>query len=112
MRSVILLNTRRGLTNKHLSYFRQLTARCVSYVIEIGLDYCDVGDHLMGEAKRRQKLALKPAVQAISEAMGWVETPSGRLQVRWNDGGAVTPFGQMAFFIEFLNLTGLLDAWI
>jgi hypothetical protein len=24
----------------------------------------------------------------------------------------VTPFGQMAYFIEFLNLTGLLDAWI
>jgi len=66
----------------------------------------------MGEAKRRQRLALKPAVQAISEAMGWVETPSGRLQVRWNDEAAVTPFGQMAFFIEFLNLTGLLDAWI
>jgi len=66
----------------------------------------------MGEAKRRQQLALKPATQAISEAMGWVETPNGKLQVRWNEEAAVTPFGQMAFFIEFLNLTGLLDAWI
>lgn len=66
----------------------------------------------MGEAKRRQELALKPAAQALSEALRWVETPSGKLQVRWNDEAAVTPFGQLAFFIEFLNLTGLLDAWI
>ena len=66
----------------------------------------------MGEAKRQQELALKPVSQAVTEAMGWVDTAGGKFQVRWNEGAAVTPFGQMAFFIEFLNLTGVLDAWI
>lgn len=66
----------------------------------------------MGEAKRRQDLALKPAAQALSQAQGWVETPSGKLQLGWNEEAAVTPLGQRAFFIELLNLTGLLDAWI
>jgi hypothetical protein len=66
----------------------------------------------MGEAKRRQELALKSASPAVTEAMGWVETAGGKFQVHWNEEAAVTPFGQMAFFIEFLNLTGLLDSWI
>jgi hypothetical protein len=66
----------------------------------------------MGEAKRNKKLALNPLSQAVAEAINWVETPGGKLQIRWNDGAAVTPFGQMAFFIEFLNLTGVLDSWI
>ena len=66
----------------------------------------------MGEAKRRRKLALRPVAQAVSEAMSWVDTPGGKLQVRWNDEAAVTPFGQMAFFIEFLMMTGILDAWM
>jgi hypothetical protein len=61
----------------------------------------------MGEAKRRQKLALVPAAEAVSEAMCWMETPAGKPQVRWNGAGAVTPFGQMAFFNDFLNLSGL-----
>ncbi|MEI7870279.1 MAG: hypothetical protein WCI11_20545 [Candidatus Methylumidiphilus sp.] len=65
----------------------------------------------MGEAKRKKKLALNPLYQAVAEAINWVETPGGKFQVRWNDAAAVTPFGQMAFFIEFLNLTGVLDSW-
>lgn len=43
-----------------------------------------MGDHPMGEAKRRQESALKPVAQAVTEAMGWVETPGGKFQVRWN----------------------------
>lgn len=66
----------------------------------------------MGEAKRRQELALKPVSQAVTEAMGWVDTAGGKFQVHWNEAAAVTPFGQMAFFIQFLNLTGVLDTWI
>ncbi len=66
----------------------------------------------MGESKRRRKLALKPAAEAVSEALGWMETPTGKLQVRWNDAGAVTPFGQLPFFIEFLNVTGLFGDWV
>jgi hypothetical protein len=66
----------------------------------------------MGEAKIPQELALKPVNQALAEALACLETPGGKIQVRWDEGAAVTPFGQMAYFIEFLNLAGLLDAWI
>ena len=66
----------------------------------------------MGEAKRKKKLALNPLYHAVAEATSWVETPGGKLQVHWNDGASVTPFAQMAFFIKFLNLTGVLESWI
>ena len=61
----------------------------------------------MGEAKRRSDVA----VQEVVEALG-VETVGGRVQVRWSKDGAATPFGQIAFFVEFLNLTGLYQRWI
>ena len=50
-------------------------------------------------------------VEAVSQAIG-VETNGGRIQVRWDADAATTPFGQMVFFIEFLNLTGVLERWI
>ena len=56
----------------------------------------------MGEAKRRATVAVRDAVEALA-----VDTVGGRVQVRWNTHRAATPFGQLAFFIEFLNLTGL-----
>lgn len=49
---------------------------------------------------------------AVSEGLKAVFTPGGSYEVRWNDQAAVTPFGQMAFFIEFLNLSGLLESWV
>jgi hypothetical protein len=61
----------------------------------------------MGEAKRRARNAL----QMIEKAIG-VETPGGRIQVRWDGKAGATPFGQMAFFIEFLKLTGLYEHWL
>jgi len=45
----------------------------------------------------------------LSLAVNCMETSGGKLQVRWNEGAAVTPFGQMAFFNGFLNLTGVLE---
>ena len=66
----------------------------------------------MGEVKNNPDWPVKPLSEAVVEALTWVDTAGGRIQVRWNDDAAVTPFGQMAFFIEFLNLTGLLQAWI
>jgi hypothetical protein len=61
----------------------------------------------MGEAKKRGIAA----VQETLEALG-VEALGGRVQVRWNQREAATPFGQMAYFAEFLNLTGLYRRWI
>lgn len=61
----------------------------------------------MGERKRRREAIKKESMEALG-----VETPGGRIQVRWDNDAAVTSFGQMAFFIEFLNLSGLLSDWI
>ena len=60
----------------------------------------------MGEAKRRTDIAVQEVVEALA-----VETVGGRMQVRWSREGTATPFGQMAFFVEFLNLTGLYRRW-
>jgi hypothetical protein len=41
-----------------------------------------------------------------------VQTMAGRVQVRWESDSAATPMGQLAYFIEFLNLTGLWSRWL
>lgn len=41
-----------------------------------------------------------------------VETFSGRIHVEWNPDAAVTPLGQLPFFIEFLHVSGLFDDWV
>ena len=59
----------------------------------------------MGEAKRRANVAVREAVEALA-----VDTVGGRVQVRWNTHRAATALGQLAFFVEYLNLTGCIDA--
>ena len=41
-----------------------------------------------------------------------VEAIGTRMQVHWNQREAATPFGQMAYFAEFLNLTGHYRRWV
>lgn len=41
-----------------------------------------------------------------------VDTFAGRIHVDWNPDAAVTPLGQMPFFIEFLHVSGLFDDWV
>ena len=65
------------------------------------------GGHRMGEAKKRSAAAVQEALVALG-----VESLGGQVQVRWNQSEAATPFGQMAYFAEFLNLTGLYRRWI
>jgi Transposase DDE domain group 1 len=60
----------------------------------------------MGEAKRKREQA-----QNGLPACAGVHTPAGKVQVRWDACGAVTPLGQLAYFIEFLHLTGLWERW-
>jgi hypothetical protein len=61
----------------------------------------------MGEARKRAAAAVQEALVALG-----VESLGGQVQVRWNQSEAATPFGQMAYFAEFLNLTGLYRRWI
>lgn len=60
----------------------------------------------MGEAKRKR--ARREAM--LMSCVG-VQTMAGRVQVRWETEGAATPMGQLAYFIEFLTLTGLWSRW-
>ena len=39
-----------------------------------------------------------------------VDTFAGRIQVEWDQDAAVTPMGQLPFFIEFMKASGLYDA--
>ena len=73
----------------------------------------------MGE----QKFALKPlaeaAEQALVAAVGSgvgedmrVITPGGVFHVRWDSRGGATAMGQLPFFAEYLNATGLFEDWL
>lgn len=61
----------------------------------------------MGEAKRKQSKQS----EALNSCAG-VQTIAGRVQVRWESKSAATPMGQLAYFIEFLTLTGLWSRWL
>ena len=41
-----------------------------------------------------------------------VDTYAGRIDVVWDPNAAVTPLGQLPFFIEFLKQAGLFDGWV
>lgn len=66
----------------------------------------------MGEDQMKAEMAKNRVSDAVAEDLKTVATPGGNYEVRWNSQAAVTPFGQMAFFIEFLNLSGVLESWI
>lgn len=57
----------------------------------------------MGECKKR-------AVDRSSRVP--VDTFAGRIHVEWDQDAAVTPLGQLPFFIEFLKVSGLYDAFV
>ena len=41
-----------------------------------------------------------------------VDTYGGKVQLRWDAEAAVTGYGQMPYFIEFLKSAGLFDDWV
>ena len=58
----------------------------------------------MGEAKRNRE-----QTQDKLRACAGAQTPAGKVHVRWH--GAVTPQGQLAYFIELFHPTGLRAHW-
>ena len=61
----------------------------------------------MGEAKRRQRAVQTQALEAMV-----VDTPGGRIHVQWDHGANDTPNAQLTFFAQFLDSTGVYDAWV
>ena len=60
----------------------------------------------MGESKLKRESAVAKLIPGSS-----LQTAGGRVQVRWESESAATPMGQLAYFIEFLVLTGLWQRW-
>ena len=60
----------------------------------------------MGELKLKRSRA-----EEMPSSCNGVQTAGGRVQVRWEANSAATPMGQLAYFIEFLTLTGLWSGW-
>jgi Transposase DDE domain group 1 len=69
----------------------------------------------MGERQFEQKALVKAVDGALQERTAAelrVDTPGGRFQVRWDEGGSATALGQLAFFAEFLEVSGLFSGWV
>lgn len=60
--------------------------------------------HPQGEGKNRQISAESGLIP--------VDTFGGRVHVKWDNEASVTPFGQIAFFIEFLKTGGVFEEWV
>ena len=60
--------------------------------------------HPMGETPRKAVAGPHGAIA--------LDTFGGGIHVEWDPAAAVTPLGQLPFFIEFLNVSGLFEAWV
>ena len=54
---------------------------------------------------------LCPSFNPLAEAIE-VETYAGKIHVEWDPDAAVTPLGQLPFFIQFLKVGGRFDPWV
>ena len=41
-----------------------------------------------------------------------IQTPGGVFSARWDERGSATALGQLAFFAEYLEATGLFERWL
>jgi hypothetical protein len=65
----------------------------------------------MGES-RHQKIAARLArLECASEPLV-LDTFGGRLHVKFDDAARATVLGQLPFFVEFLQQTGLYERWV
>ncbi len=60
--------------------------------------------HPTGESDLAEKQSLSTAIE--------VETFAGKVHVEWDPTAAVTPIGQLPFFIEFLKLGHRFHPWV
>ena len=71
----------------------------------------------MGEREFERNALAKAVDGAICEQVREaselrVATPGGRFQVRWDENGSASALGQLAFFAEFLEVSGLFERWV
>ena len=61
----------------------------------------------MGESRGVELSVREQDLETLS-----VDTPGGRIHVRWDYEASATPNAQLAFFAEFLASTGVYDSWL
>ena len=71
----------------------------------------------MGEREFEQTALTRAVAGALDEQASArtdlrVSTPGGRFQVRWDDNGSASALGQLAFFAEFLEVSGVFERWV
>ena len=66
-----------------------------------------MNDLILHPAGETETTALAPFAGPVA-----VDTFGGRVHVEWDPQAAVTPLGQLPFFTEFLQLSGLFDPWV
>ena len=67
---------------------------------------------LLPPKNANQKGENKLDQELLGSGLVPVDTFGGRVHVEWDPEAAVTPLGQMPFFIEFLKIAGLFDSWV
>jgi len=65
----------------------------------------------MKAVARANQEAVETMVETTDESMR-VRTPGGVFSVRWDERGSATALGQLAFFAEYLEATGLFERWL
>src|SRR5258705_145402 len=62
----------------------------------------------------RHPAGEQPSVERDKERSVIADTFAGRVHVEWEkgEGAAMTPLGQLPFFIEYLKQGGLFDGWV
>lgn len=71
----------------------------------------------MGETEFTQRPVAKAVEEAlIAQGTAWAEhrisAVGGRFQVRWDENGSASALGQLVFFAEFLEVSGLFERWV
>ncbi len=61
----------------------------------------------MGDDKIRMQKAIPAAIKTMI-----VDTLGGRIQGSWDKESSATPFGQLVYFAEFLQVSGLFEDWV
>jgi hypothetical protein len=61
----------------------------------------------MGESPKVEISVSSPELESFS-----VETPGGRIHIRWDNEASATPNAQLAFFAEFLATAGVYESWV
>lgn len=68
-------------------------------------------DFAQNQTSQACQETLKRYEQAADEALR-IKTPGGVFEVQWNCEGKATAMGQLAFFAEFLEASGLFENWL